>query len=360
MIHVNSTLYSVSKIFLKPDQDLASPPELRTNEVVEGKVLKSFSSGNVLLLIKGKEVTARTHVLLREGSVLSLKVEEIRPTPTLKLLGIRFADSDAINISIILSAMKENLWKSIHENIDHHGLPQAEISRFRELMDDLLLRLSLKSAPDLLKTLIEKSGLSWEAKLRKAFINKTIAGNNLNKLIGGDLKGLVSRFLNLNEGKSVLLKRFVSTIENIQLLNHFGLEHERKIFLPIPIQFSNGLFTVGQLLIHLPQEEKDECGKKRIDKKFFSITFLLELSNLGPVRADLTIKGEEIDGRFLLAKEKTKLLIENNILSFISNLKDRGFTIHHIECHLKEPGIVRKSLVKEIIHEEGSAICLVA
>jgi len=351
---------SGSKISLKPDPDITYPLKFHKNEVLEGKVLKSLSSGNALLLIKGEKVIARTHVQLSEGTVLSLKVEETLPTPVLKLLGIRLTGLDAINISMILSAMKENLWKSIHENIDHQGLPQAERAQFRELMDDLSQRLFLKYAPDMLKTLIDKSGLGWEAKLLRAFMNKTITGDNLNKLIRGDLKGLVSRFLGLEQEKGVLLRRFVSAIENIQLLNHLGLEQERKMFLPVPIQFADGLFALGQLLIHLPRKEKDEGGKQKPDKNVFSISFLLELSNLGPVRADLVIKGEEIEGRFLLAKEETKSFIENNILSFISNLKDRGFKIRHMDCHLKEPGLIRQSLVNEIVQEEGNTICLVA
>ena len=139
-----------------------------------------------------------------------------------------------------------------------------------------------------------------------------------------------------------------------------GLQQERKIFLPIPIQFLNGTFSLGQLLIHLPPKDKNECGKQRVDKDSFRVTFLLDLSNLGPVRADLSITGESIEGRFLLAKEETKSLIENNLISFARNLSDKGFTIHRLECRLKEPGVIRQSLVKEIIKEEFNNICLVA
>jgi hypothetical protein len=351
---------SVSIKSFKPDSDVTSQLKLHRNEVFGGKVLKSLPSGDALLLVKGKKVIEKTHIPLSEGAFLSLKVEETLPTPTLKLLGIRSTGSNEINISTILSALKENLWEAILQNIENLGLPQAERSRLMELLDDLSHRLFLKPGPDMLKTLIDKSGLSWEAKILKAFINKTIAGDNLNKLISGDLKGLASKLLGLKQEESVLLRKFVSTIENLQLLNHMGLHQERKIFLPIPIQFPNGPFSLGQLLIHLPRKEKDEGGKQRSNKHFFSVTFMLDLSNLGPVRADLAIKGEGIEGRFLLAKEETKSLIENNLTSFICNLRDRGFTIHRMECHLKEPGVIRQSLVKEIVREEFNNICLVA
>lgn len=363
MIEVSYPPSSASKISLQPEANPKSFLKLFKNEVVEGSVIKSSSLGEALLLINGRRVMAKTYVPLREGSVLSLKVEEIVPIPTLKVLGIKFTDSDAINISMILSAIKENLWKTIFENIHHYGLPKEALSLFRELMTDLSLRLFLKSNPELLRVFIDKSGLSWEGKLRKAALTRTIGRDNLNKLIEGDLKGLASRFLALKGENGVLkdvLERFVSTIKNIQLLNHLGLEQERKIFLPIPIQFSNGLFTVGQLLIHIPQKGKDGDTKQGIDKKFFRITFLLELSNLGPLRADLNIKGKEIGGRFLLTKEEAKLLIEKSIPIFISRLKEKGFSVRSMECHLKDPETVKQSLIEEIFQEEGNTISLVA
>lgn len=350
-----------SKISLQPQEDSKSLPELFKNEVVEGKVLKSFSPGEALLLIKGRRVMARTHVPLKEGRVLSLRVEEILPIPTFKLRGIRLTGSGALNISTILSAIKENLWKSIFENIDRTGLQKKAVSLFRELMNDLSLRLFSKDSPGLLREFIDKSGLNLEVKLRKSLINGKFGGPNLNKLIEGDLKGLVSRFLALEEEKGGgLLKRFVSTIENIQLLNHLALEHDRKIFLPIPMQFPDGLFTLGQLLIHLPQKEKDESKKKKRGEDLFRVTFLLELSYLGPLRADLTIKGNDIEGKFLVTREEIKLLIEKNLPLFITRMEENGFSIQRIECHLKEPEIINETLIKEIIQEEGHTISLIA
>jgi len=238
-------------------------------------------------------------------------------------------------------------------------------------MQDLSLELFAKSDskpnPDMLKILVDKLGLNWEAKLRKAFINKAITSDtasldHLHKLIKGDLKGLVSRFLNLKKGQDFVFKKFVSTIENIQLLNHQGLEGKRKIFLPVPMQFSDGLFTMGELLIHLPPKERDEGeqGRQNSDKKSFSITFLLALSNLGPVRVEITSKGDKIEGRFLLATQETKTFIENNLQSFISGLNDRGFTILRIDCQVKKPETIKKSLLNEIIQGQDSSISLVA
>lgn len=360
MIQVGTPTLQASKIFIQSEENSTSPPKLNKNEIVNGKVLKSFSLSKSLLLIKGRRVIAETHVPLSEGMILSLKVEEVSPNPVLKLLDTKSSNLDAVKISTILSGIKGNLWKSLFERLTHYPIFDTDIKQFRKLMNDLSQRLFLKSEPDLLRRIIEKSGLCWEAKLKNIFLQKTIGNDNINKLAAEDLKGLGSKILSLMEGKEVLLNRFLSAIENIQLLNHTGLEQDRKIFIPIPIQFPDGLFTVGQLLIQLNQKKNgDHKGDKR-DNGFFKISFLLELSNLGPLRSDLTIKEKEIYGRFLLAKEETKSVIEENLPTFINTLEKKGFSVLHMECQIKEPEIVTQSLIKDIIKEEGCTISLVA
>jgi hypothetical protein len=227
-------------------------------------------------------------------------------------------------------------------------------------MNELSLRLFLKPSPELLRIIIDHSGLSWESKLRRLLIDKKVGGDNLNRLIEGDLKGLISRFLALKGEEEVFLKRFLLVIKEIQLLNRPGPEQDRKIFLPIPMQFPDGPFTVGQLLIHLPQKGKDEYGRQKNGKDFFRITFLLDLSNLGPLRADVTLRAKEIEGQFLLTNKEAKFVIEEGIPVFIERMEERGFSIRCIECHLKDPEIVKESLIKEIIQEEDNTISLVA
>jgi len=354
------SLSSTYKISLQHDTNPKSIPDLSKNEVIEGKVLKSFPSGKVLLLIKGKTIMAKSQIPLREGRILPFRVEEVLPGTILRVSGVNISDPKDINVSIILSAMKENLWKSISKNLNNYGLPKEILSQFKTLMNDSSLELFSKSAPDLLKSLIDKSGLNWEAKLKKALLDKPVKGDNLNRLIQGDLKGLVSKFLALKGGNGALPKKLISTIENIQLLNRLGLEQDRKIFLPIPMQFSNGLFTVGQLLIRLPQKEYDKSPSQKKNEDIFRLTFLLELSNLGPLRADLTVLKKRIECRFLMTNEKTKILFEKSMSALISRMKETGFSIDHMECSIQDSRTVQQSLIGEIIPEEGTSLSLIA
>ena len=360
MIQVVPPTLQTPKISIQSEDKSTIHPKLNINEIVNGKVLKSLSLSKSLLLIKGTRVIAETHVPLNEGMILSLKVEEVSPSPVLKIIDPKSTIIDTIKISAILSGIKGNLWKSLFERITHYPIFETDIKQFRKLMNDLSQKLFLKSKPDLLRRIIENSGLCWEAKLRKTFLRKTIGNDNVKNLAAQDLKGLGSKILFLMEEKDVLLNKFLSAIENIQLLNHTGLERYGKIFIPIPIQFPDGLFTVGQLLIQLNQEKDRDHKRENRNDGFFKISFLLELSNLGPLRSDLTIKEKEIYGRFLLANEETKLVIEENLTTFINTLEKKGFSVLHMECQIKKPEIVTHSLIKEIIKEDGCNISLVA
>lgn len=360
MIELGFSPFLSSKISLQPEGNPKVFPSFSKNEIVAGKVIKSLSLKDVVLLINGRRFTARTHTPLEEGRILSLKVEEVLPVPVLKLLGTKFSSADVINIPVLLSAMKENIWKSMFEGIIELGLPKKDAALFKALLNDLSQQLFLKSSPDFLKTFIEKSGMSWEAKLGKLCLQKMAGKDSVDKLISDDLKGLSSKFLTINEEKEALLSRFVSTLKNIQLLNHIGLEQERKIFLPLPFQLPDGFLGVGQLLVHLNQEKNDEREKNGTEKNLFHITFLLELSDLGQLRADLNIKGKEIDAGFYLTKEETRLLIEQNIPSLVNNLEEKGFSIRRMTFHMKEIEILENALIKEIFNKEGSSVSWVA
>jgi hypothetical protein len=354
----HSTIPS-SWIALQSWENDASRQAFVKNEIVRGVVVKSISSTSIMLLIKGERVIANTHISLSEGSAVTLKVEKIHPNPILKLVKIEVEGIDTINTSIVLNGIKKNLWKTIIENMDQYPLSIKEKGLLKELVIDISKKLFPKPTPDALMEAIDKSGLGWEKKIRGLLTSKINHQVNIQKLLAGDLKGLISKFITSSAREDELFNKFVSMIKNVQLLNHFGFEQDGKIFIPLPLQFSDGYFTVGQLLIQLDQYNNNRRKKKEKGNDFFRISFLLELSNLGPLRADLAVQGEQISGRFLSVKEETKDVIEKNLPSFIAAFSKRGFSILHLECHLKEPKQVNDNLIKEIIPKRSCNISLV-
>jgi len=356
---VSDSPFAATRISLQAGERSLSLLGLSRNELVDGKVLKSLSPEKALLSIKGSIVTAKTSVPLKQGGILSLKVQEESPVPILKLLGIKSGDSNAPNIPALFSAIEENLWKSVYDALGQDGQPKETSSHLRALMSDLSMRLFLRQSPALLGEFIDMSGITWEAKLRKRLITRSTGGDDVIKMLKEDVKGLASQLLALKPEKADLLERLVSTIDNIQLLNHRMLRQSGQIFLPIPLQFPDGLFSVGQLLIQLPENKSDRQGREKKEKDRYSITFLLELSHLGRLRADLTVRGKEIQGKFLLTQKEAKLLIERSIPLFVTKMQEKGFFFTFMECQLKEPEAVQQTLMSTIIHDMENTINLV-
>jgi hypothetical protein len=347
------------KIALQPETLPGSPLPLKRNEVISAQVLKLLPEGKATLLIKGRPVIAKSPHPLTQGSLLSFKVESTGPFPILKMLGATFKESDRINVPMVMSAIKENLWKTLLEHVDRHGLSKEDLTRFKTLMNDITWRSSSKANPESLKELIAKSGLGWEAKLRKVALNGSLRGGEFDRLLAGDLKGMVSRWLAQQNKKSVLLKKFVSVIKDAQLLNITSSDQDRKIFLPIPILLPQGIFTVAQLLIHLPKRGHGSSAEKK-ERDLFHISFLLELSRLGPIRADLTIKENEITGQFILTTEEAKITLERNLPLFLDSMEEKGFKVYKMTCKLKDPEKVTRPLTGEIIQEGRGYMSLFA
>jgi hypothetical protein len=360
LTQISHSSIPASWLLLQSWENDNSRPQFVKNEVVRGVVLKSISSSSVMLLIKGKRVIANTHIPLSEGSAVTLKVENTNPNPILKLVKVESDAVDSINTSIILNGIKTNLWKAIIDNMDKLPLSIKEKELLEELVIDISKKLFPKPTADLLMESIDKSGLGWEKKLRELLAIKTQTQVNIHELLAGDLKGLISKFITSSSGENELFNRFVSMMKNVQLLNHFGFEQDGKIFVPLPLKFPDGYFTVGQLLIQSDHSSNKRRKKNERGDGFFRISFLLELSNLGPFRADLTVQNKNIFGRLLTVKEKAKSIIEKNLPSFITAFNKRGFTILHLECHLKEAKQVRDTLIEEIVPKNSSNINLVA
>ena len=360
MTQINHSPKPASLLSIQSFDKDASRPSFVKNEIVRGVVLKSIPLKSVLLLIKGKRITANTHVPLSEGNAVTLKVERTYPNPVLKLMNIESESVSTINTSLILNGIKGNLWKMIIENIDQYPISIRDKELLKELVIDTAKRLLPKPTPDKLMESIDKSGLGWENKIRELLTSKTYHQADIQKLLNGDLKGFISKLIASAEGKHEYFNRFLSMIQNVQLLNHFGFEQDGKIFIPLPLQFPDGYFTVGQLLIQSDQHNNDKPKKKENETGFFRVSFLLELSKLGPLRADLAVQDKRISGRFITIKEETKITLERNLSSFIDAVSKNGFSIFHLECHIKEPKQVNDSLIKEIIRKRSCSISLVA
>lgn len=335
-------------------------PRFHENETITGKVLKSIND-SALLLIKGRQVNVKSQVPLTNGSTITLKVKSLSPVPVLKMLGEKITDGKALNIPVILSALKENIWKLAMDVILHSNQGDKDLTRLLHLIEEAVISESKNPTPELLKLLVSKAGYSLESKLKKAILENNVSKAYLNQLVENDLKGMLLKIIGKNKDNNGTLKRCLSSIENFQILNKDGLKGSGKIFIPIPVQFSDGVFNIGQLLIEqVPWREYFTGEEAPDDEEAYKTTFYLNLSRLGPVRSEVMICRKHVKGIILVEKRKAQKIIKEQIPFFIETLSSRGFDVNCIECFLKDHETVSSPLLPEIIEGENNFICLTA
>ncbi len=366
MISISTASHLFSKLSVSSssthDYDALSDLNLAPDDVVKARVLKQLAPGDILLLIRGKQIRAHTRVPLQKGMHLSLKLSSETGVPTLKLLDVQESQGRAVNLASIRGAIDDNIWGRVYDALDDPVLSSKDRTDIRALMEKTSQMVFTRPGGDGLKALIEASGLTWENKLAGIMTDAAVTSDIMDSLTHGDLKGLISRVLMNTKEADTVLQPLISALDNIQLLNVHGNERARMLFLPLPLQFAHGTIGMTQILLHFPREEdpsRSQEGEKKGDRQY-SVVMLLELSTLGAIRAELLLTGTKVQGRFLVHQKNTLECIETHIASFMDILKDRGFTIGHMGCQQAQAPIVKQSLVNEIFPQEGSSICVVA
>jgi flagellar hook-length control protein FliK len=359
---IGNDLHIVSRSLLSSNQNTGAGqiPKFHHNETVPGKVLRSYGNGSALILIKGRHVHVRSHVSLTPGSTITLQVKSLSPMPVLKLLGEASIPRKTPNMPVLLNALKENIWKLTMDAILQTHPGQNKHAKLLELMKDMTYRVFQNPTSDLLKLLVSKAGFNLESKLKKALSENRISKSELDILLNNDLKGLLLKAITQNEEGSGYLKRLLAVIKNFQLFNQGSLEQGGKIFIPIPMQFPEGIVSIGQLLIEQVLYDENSAEKHVRNEEAYQATFFLNMSCLGPMRAEVLIRGNRVTGSLFVVERQTKEIIEDRIPVLVETLTSKGFVVNDVGCHIQDIETVTEPLLMGIIQEDGNSICLVA
>ncbi|MBU1340098.1 MAG: hypothetical protein KKE44_00385 [Proteobacteria bacterium] len=336
-IHVSSSEIVINK----DDGKKKVLPEFNKNQIIQAKILKLLPEGKALLLVDGQKVIAKTALLLKPGEEVQLKV---------------IAQKDAIILKLIEPVQKmtpqqiSSLVRFFSKNESTPDISQAKIAKVK----DLLYSMALKSdKPDaaFLPRLIDKSGMVWEKKAAQVLLSNLSSQNmksGLDNLLNQDLKGnILKELLTADPGKFEALKMaasFSETIENFQLLNHQNSDSGR-FLLPFPILGEQG-FSFGQLLIDTGDKSKND---NKEGDKVIHISFLLNMTRLGPLRADFSIFKKEITGRFLLNDDDTCQYVKSKIPELKTGLESIEYHVRQIDCMTAKKEDIQQSCFIETL-----------
>lgn len=365
MFPINNASQFLSKLTLTPERsvlDALNALNLKDGQRMEATVVKPLSSQDVLLEIQGRQVQVKTRIPLKKGANLTLKYLSNDDGPALKLIDMQLPGQKTVNLAAIRAAIDDNIWKRITREAvaGEDGSPCREnIRHLLKKNSDLMLS---QPGGKGLKALIDASGLTWENKLSQMAADKTSGREVVNALMDGDVKGLISKALGNNETLGSALKSLATVLDNVQLLNLHGIQQAGKLFLPLPLHFGDGVVGLAQVLFDLPEKGGGEAAEKEKGKATspYTVVMLLDLTALGAIRSELMLSGSHIQGRFLVDRPETLHRLERGLPSFVEILESRGFTTGHMGCQQVDTVRVKKSLIDEILPQEGSSVCFVA
>lgn len=317
---------SAEMVIHKDDGKKTTLPKFTKNQTHKAKILKLLPEGKAQILISGQKVVVKTALRLMPGEEVRLKVLSEKDTVVLKLMDpVQKMTTGQIS-SLVSLFSKDGIMTDI---------AGEKIAWVKTLLQDMALK-SDTPDPGFLPKLIDRGGLTWERKIARILMDAPASPKikaALDSLQQQDIKGnLLKEIFLAGPGKSgplTLAASFLETMENFQLLNHNSSDSGR-FLLPFPV-FTGPAFSFGQLLI-------DTGGKSKSDgrdaDRLIQISFLLEMTQLGMMRADFSILKKEISGRFLLRDEPTRSYVESMIPELKKGLARIQYQVRQIDCSI--------------------------
>ena len=357
-IHISSARMTVVGEKEQPKAFFA----LKNNQIVQARVLQVTPPDQAQLLINGQKISVKTSVPLHSGEDIHLKVQAQKNGYVLRLTSPSLSGKSAHPASLL----------------QFFSRPDALSTLFKtdqSLVFDILEKMALKSSKtdeQFLPRLMDKGGLLLEKKLAAVLQQQDPASaarvtdrqlpdkqvqqvplpdkQQLAKLLhtvtAEDLKGTVLKQALSpamgTDAKSSGAAGLVQTLENLQLLNTQSAESGRYL-LPFPVLAEAG-FTLGQLLVDVGEDKDSEAKKKMI-----RVSLLLDMTNLGPVRADVSILDKAVTGRFLLENEDTRAFVASMIPVLKKQLADADFQLMKMDCQVAAPADITPSCLAETL-----------
>lgn len=331
--------------------------------------MRVLSADRAILLVKGRQLLARTPVPLKSDSVILLNVERVVPECVLRLLEDMPGQCDGPASLIRESGLQRNAWQYLFDFIAPLTTSSSVNTRQRlpevlQHMADVVRGMSLSSQGlphrDFLVSVLKSSGLLWENKLKSLLLGGINGKDQVQALVRQDLKGLaLGAMENIGVARLVGsegLTRFVDAIEQFQLANFVGLQEKGKFLLMVPIQWDD-VFGFAQILIDLPEKNRTNSGEKQTT---FTVSLFLEMSHLGPIRIESSVHDKSIRVCFLVCSEEVRDLLNCFVGGLKNQLERHGFSVQQITCRLEDRAILEKtSFVDALVDFEGHRVSVV-
>ena len=308
-------------------------------EILSARVLKSIGPGQFLLSVRGNQLVAQSSAELVPGKVYLMEVKATEPMPVLALARETQAASQGRALAKLVENLRLSPFKDVMDIVapkDGAAFSKAISGSKEELqsLNHLLQRLSLGTGKAInakaIRAFVQDSGMLWENKLGSQ-ATQANPFQSSQALVENDLKALSLQLLSRpeiqNSPLGEKLATFLDSLQGLQLANVTAMEENGRFFLSIPF-LQGGEYRFVQLMADLSRESGNKHGKGK--DRLVTASLCLDLSALGPVRADAALLGKFLRAGFTLASQEN-----------VDFLKKRASTL---EAKLAAHGLILKDL----------------
>ncbi|MBI1986778.1 MAG: flagellar hook-length control protein FliK [Nitrospinae bacterium] len=361
MIHPgDSSIRFLRSVSRAPEGQPAPEARFQVGDILKGTVLSVLGKEMATVRLGGMELVALTPQPLQDGEAIVVRVEQLKPQFTVRLLPQEVGAQDRLSALFRLYLpQKIPLGEAI--------LPLARMLRaapaispaIQETLRDLELFLQAWSpdppqedsdswgrgdplrggAPTArdIRLQLQRSGVFYESRLVE-WIARGKEGP-LSRMAERDLKGLllkIEQWLGeesarlAQQGQSLpepgagisrSVKTLLANIELNQLANQQASEHGGWMLYQLPGGASVSPFTI-RLYVHRDGGK----GQEKEKPDYLKLVLMLEPRNLGPLRADLSLLGKRLSARIYVAFEETRQFLDSWLPDLANAFRDAGFT----------------------------------
>jgi hypothetical protein len=321
----------------------------QVGQVLQALVTDKLPSSQIVLRVDGHQITATADIPVQKGAVLSLEVKSLDPVPTLKIINAPVMGSGQP------APLRGEIQLLLPQLLPHQGrvtdpfltllnpLQSANILSLLGLkrgdIERLIKQISRKEQlvdPAMLKAAVEKSGLFLESQLQQLIVS----GGTLPP---GDLKAELLRLLSrvqrkLREARAtgdpdieleplLTLERdlegAIAKITLRQLEVCQGDESGKVVWsFDIPLKYKDEVVCLS-LSVYRDGEPPRELEKQQDWRATLSLT----VPNLGPIEADVFLRGQKVSVVIFAEQDHSAQLIQGQIEQLKMGLESRGLEV---------------------------------
>ena len=354
----------ITQILLPPSSQASREPllqNLKPGQILQGTAMSGTVDGKLSLQIGVTRLIAQTQLSVRPGQALTLQVVTTDKMPELRVL--LPATLESLKTAALKSLLPRQqplpeAFKALAQIIQAPARDKIP-APVREQALNLLNRLPSPSAPDFkvqLQRALVDGGLLTEAKLLRGMP----LSNDLKLQITQLMERIVqllpeNRLLLANldpklllmQGKPPaealpdnsiklligLLKHLDGAVARIQTQQLASLPHEeaaRQVWqFELPVKNGEEID-----LFHIRIGREDAGRNSEGEEAIWSLTLHMDLAQLGPMRVQLRLQGEQLSTLIWSERSDTNQLIQKRLHELKTAYEQRGLTVDRLEAHV--------------------------